>query len=117
MTRQERDSPAADLGDSDRRARRPERRVEGDLGRTVEELIEAGAPEDSNVGIHAVTYADFASPLDELPVDELPVDELPEPLEESDDDDDVELDVSFVPEVSVDFSWPPRLELLRLSVL
>jgi hypothetical protein len=58
------------------------------------------------------TYADFASPLDELPVDE-----LPEPLELEESDDDEELDVSFVPDVSVDFSWPPRFELLRLSVL
>src|SRR6185369_3285626 len=50
MAGQERDTPAADIGDGDRIRRVAVRRLDGVLFRSVEQAVEAGAPDDADVG-------------------------------------------------------------------
>ena len=94
VARQERDPPAADGADHERRAGRSERGVEGDLFDVLEERIEARASEDADLCFRHEygSYADFDSDDDVLPEDESFDDESDEELFDSFDSDEPEPD-------------------------
>jgi len=88
VAREERDAPAGDRADRQRRGRRAEGRVERDLLDVVEERVEARAAEDADqeeedddaAGADSLFFSVFVSDVDSVALE----DELP------DSDDDVD---------------------------
>jgi hypothetical protein len=87
VPRDERYGPPRHITDQERRRRGAVRRLDLDLSNVIEERVEAGSPEDADLGR---AQADFSFALPFAPV----LSDEPDDAEESDEDEDEEDDVS-----------------------